>query len=95
MMDDAKIIDAVSRFRPAEPLKYTGSDPILLALAKLPLQAGLATRVRTAIEAGATDEFVDQYVESWCNSAQSPDNENPHLHSDLDALRRGPPAKES
>jgi hypothetical protein len=83
----ADIIDAVTLFRPADPLRYSGDDPGLIAISRLPLQAGLATRIRTAIEAGWKDEDCDRYIEGWIESAS--DDPTRNLHRQLDALRRG------
>jgi hypothetical protein len=84
---EADVIDAASKFRQMPPLRDT-SDPGLLAISKLPLQAGLATRVRTMIEAGSTDQAIDIYIEAWIESASGEPNRK--LHRDLDAIRRGP-----
>ena len=76
----ADVIDAVTRFRPNDPPRYTGDDPALLAISKLPLQASLATRVRTMIEAGASDLFVDCYIAAWIDSARTDVEANRDLH---------------
>jgi len=78
----ADIIDAVGRFRQMPPLRDL-ADPWLCAIAALPLQAGLATRVRAAIEAGATDTFVDVYIATWCESAREDVEANRNLHLEL------------
>lgn len=69
----------------AEPL-YTGDDAGLLAASRLPREAGLATRVRTMIEAGSSDQTVDRYIEGWIISAGSSDQKA--LHHTLAAVHR-------
>jgi hypothetical protein len=76
----ADVVDAAARFRPAEPTRRVGDDPGLLAIARLPLQCGLATRVRTMIEAGSTDLAVDLYIAAWCDSARTDVDANRNLH---------------
>lgn len=83
----SEIIDAVDRFRAGEPLRELPNDPGLRAIQRLPMQAGLATRVRTMIDAGSTDEAIDRYIEGWIESATRSPNQT--LHRELDALRRG------
>jgi hypothetical protein len=79
----ADVIDAIDRFRPSNPLRYSGDDPGLLAIARLPLQAGLATRVRTMIEAGSTDQIVDVFIAAWIESARADVDANRCLHLTL------------
>ena len=80
----ADVINLVDRRR--LDLPSTAADPVaaaLAALAGLPRIAGLATRVRAMIEAGASDIFVDCYIASWCDSARDDLDENRHLHLEL------------
>jgi hypothetical protein len=58
----------VDRFRMAA-LRYTGDDPGLLAASKLPLHAGLASRVRCMILNGSSDETVDLYIDGWIEAS--------------------------
>ena len=90
----ADVIDAASKFRPMPPRRDI-TEPGLQAIATLPLQAGLATRVRTMIEAGSTDQTVDLYIEAWIDSAAKNVDPNRKLHRKLDTLRRGLRPEES
>lgn len=63
-----KLIDAVEAFGRTRDLRDWHGDPGLLAIQGLPSSAGLATRVRMMIEAGSTDEAVDQYLCAWIRS---------------------------
>jgi poly-beta-hydroxyalkanoate depolymerase len=58
-----EVIEAAERFCPGRK-----PDPFLLTLAALPRTAGLATRVRTMIESGASDAILDVYIQSWIES---------------------------
>jgi hypothetical protein len=84
----ADVIDAASKFRPMPPLRDI-TDPGLQAIATLPLQAGLGTRVRTMIEAGSTDEVIDLYIAAWIDSARVDVGANRDLHFQIAAHLRG------
>jgi len=81
----SKVIDAVDRFGADGLPAYQGDDPGLRAASKLPLRAGLATRVRCMIENGSTDETVDRYIEGWIQSAGGDPNST--LHHDIAVAR--------
>lgn len=75
--------------RPRELPPVVADNPVADALAALPRTAGLATRVRSMIEAGASDVFVDCYIASWCESARTDVDANRRLHFQIAALLGG------
>jgi hypothetical protein len=76
----SNVIDLADR-RPAAPAASV--DPVAAALAALPRTAGLATRVRAMIDAGASDVFLDVYVATWIESARDDLDANRDLHLEL------------
>jgi hypothetical protein len=62
------------------PARIVATDPLAVALAALPRTAGLATRTRALIEAGASDHFVDCYIAAWIDSARADVDANRDLH---------------
>ena len=79
MMEDNVVI--LADRRPAPPA--AAEDLVASALAALPRAAGLAVRVRTMIDAGASDVFVDVYIVTWVDSARDDLDANRHLHLEL------------
>jgi hypothetical protein len=69
--------------RPRELPPVVADNPVADALAALPRTAGLATRVRSMIEAGASDVFVDCYIAAWIGSARADVDANRDLHFKL------------
>jgi hypothetical protein len=69
--------------RPPQSARMADTDPLAMALAALPRAAGLATRTRALIEAGASDIFIDHYVASWIDSARADVDTNRYLHFTL------------
>ena len=80
MTADVIVLDAHRR---PQPTPTSPTDPVAAALAALPRVAGLATRVRAMIAAGASDVFVDVYVATWIESAREDLEANRHLHIEL------------
>ena len=69
--------------RPPYSARMPSTDPLAVALAALPRTAGLATRTRVLIEAGASDVFVDCYIAAWVDSARADVDANRRLHFSL------------
>jgi len=59
--------------RPPYSARMPSTDPLVVALAALPRTAGLATRTRALIEAGASDVFVDGYIAASIDYAAKAD----------------------
>jgi hypothetical protein len=71
---------ALADHRPPCSPRMPSTDPLAVALAALPRTAGLATRTRALIEAGASDVFVDCYIAAWVDSARADVDANRSLH---------------
>ena len=71
---------ALADHRPPYSARMPSTDPLAVALAALPRTAGLATRTRALIEAGASDHFVDCYIAAWIESARADVDANKDLH---------------
>ena len=71
---------ALAAHRPPYSARMPSTDPLAVALAALPRTAGLASRTRALIEAGASDVFVDCYIAAWVDSARADVDANRRLH---------------
>jgi hypothetical protein len=71
---------ALADHRPPHSARMASTDPLAVALAALHVSAGLATRTRALIEAGASDIFIDHYIAAWCDGARADVDANQNLH---------------